>query len=108
MPIPGLRKNVGTAWDAIDAERTKMTKLQELKETVKKEEESKHPNERVINNALDTIDEIEKDNKQNKIDKLVIDEKGYYDLAKALGRTPHAKRGLSKDEQKAVNKLKLK
>lgn len=108
MPIPGLRQNVGTAWDAIDAQRTKMTKLQELKETIKQEEANKYPNETIIRNAVEAIDSIEKDNKQKKIDKLVIDEQGYYDLAKALGKTPHAKRGLSKDEQKAVNKLKLK
>jgi hypothetical protein len=108
MPIPGLRQNVGTAWDAIDAQRTKMTKLQELKETIKKEEANKYPNENIIRNAVEAIDSIEEDNKKNKIDKLVIDEKAYYELAKALGKTPHDKRGLSKDEQAAVNKLKLK
>ena len=108
MPIPGLRQNVGTAWDAIDAERTKMTKLQELKETIKKEEESKNPNYDLIDSINETIDSIEEENKKNKIDKLLIDEKAYYDLAKALGKTPHDKRGLSKDEQRAVNKLKLK
>jgi hypothetical protein len=108
LNIPGLRETLGTAWDDIDAQRTKMNKLQELKETIKKEEESKNPNYDRIDSIYETIDSIEEDNKKNKIEKLIIDEKAYYDLAKALGKTPHDKRGLSEDEKTAVNKLKLK
>ena len=108
LNIPGLRETLGTAWDDIDAQRTKVTKLEELKETKKKEWASQNPNYDLIKKINKTIDSIEEENKKNKIEKLIIDEKAYYDLAKALGKTPHAKRGLSKDEQRAVNKLKLK
>jgi hypothetical protein len=107
MNIPGLRQNVTTAWDLIDAERSKQTRLQELDAQIHAENQKPNTDMELVRKLKEEKKDIEETNKQDKLTKFEIDEKAYLDLAKALGKVPHSKKSLSKDEKKIENRLKM-
>ncbi len=113
MNIPGLRQQVTTAWDLIDAKRTELTKIQTLENDLEKVRDKikNDPNNNKYredkNKIKEEINDLKEANKNQKLEKFEIDEKQYLELAKALGKTPHRKKSVTKDEEKIYNTLKF-